>query len=75
MKNPSYPKTPKQARRWFTSHGICITEWCEENKLDRYIVTDLLRGRLKGTRGESHRAAILLGIKPDPRAIDQQRAA
>lgn len=66
MKTPIYPKTPAQARAWFTTHGISITDFCNEKQLDRYIVTELLRGRIKGIRGESHRAAIVLGIKPDP---------
>ena len=66
MPSPPYPSTPEQARAWFTSHGVAITEWCATHELDRYIVTDLLRGRLKGVRGEAHRAAILLGLKADP---------
>lgn len=61
-----YPSTPKQSRAWFDAHGIAIKDWCETHGLDRYIVTDLLRGRLKGLRGESHRAAVLLGLKADP---------
>lgn len=66
VKTPTYPSTPKQSRAWFDAHGIAITDWCETHGIDRYIVTDLLRGRLKGNRGEAHRAAILLGLKADP---------
>lgn len=69
MKTPPYPQTPPQARSWFNSHGISITDWCNHFQVDRYIVTDLMRGRIKGVRGESHRAAILLGLKPDPDTI------
>lgn len=69
MKTPQYPKTPKQARAWFTNNGICITEWCAAHGLDRYIVTDLLRGRLKGNRGASHSAAVALGLKADPKTM------
>jgi gp16 family phage-associated protein len=69
MKTPPYPSTPWQARAWFDANGIAITDWCNAFGLDRLIVTDILRGRLKGIRGESHRAAVLLGIKADPDAV------
>lgn len=69
MKNPQYPKTPKQARAWFSNNGVCISEWCKAHQINRYIVTDLMRGRIKGERGESHRAAVLLGIKADPKTM------
>ncbi len=69
MKTPPYPSTPRQSRAWFNANGIAITDWCNAFGLDRYIVTDILRGRLKGIRGESHRAAVLLGIKADPDAM------
>jgi gp16 family phage-associated protein len=36
-------------------------------------VVDLLRGRLKGFRGEAHRAAVALGLKASP--ADGQSAA
>jgi gp16 family phage-associated protein len=66
MNMPTYPLTPEQAKAWFISHGVCITEWCKSLGLDHGAVTDLLRGKSKGTRGESHRAAVLLGLKKDP---------
>ncbi len=69
MKTPIYPSTPQQSRAWFNQHGVCIKTWCEWHQLDRYIVTDLLRGRLRGVRGEAHRAAILLGLKADPETL------
>lgn len=69
MKTPPYPKTPQQARAWFASNGISITDWCHYHQLNRYIVTDLLRGRLKGVRGDTHHAAIALGLKPDPATL------
>lgn len=71
MPSPPYPSTPKQARAWFASHGVAITDWCAAHKVDRYIVTDLLRGRLKGVRGEAHLAAIKLGLKADPDTLKQ----
>ncbi|WP_297572629.1 DNA-binding protein [uncultured Deefgea sp.] len=62
-------KTPQQAHAWFRANGICINDWCRENKLSRFTVLDLLRGRRKGLRGEAHRAAVLLGLKADPATL------
>lgn len=66
MKSPPYPSTPSQSHAWFAANGIAIKEWCAAHGHDRYIVHDLLRGRLKGIRGGAHFAAIDLGLKPDP---------
>ena len=60
-------RTPEEAHAWFTSHGVCISDWCRELRINRYTVVDLLRGKRKGLRGEAHRAAVALGLKPDPK--------
>lgn len=61
-----YPQTPDSANAWFIRHGICKTHWAEAQGIDRMTVVDLLRGRLKGLRGEAHHAAIALGLKANP---------
>ena len=63
---PNSSRTPEEARRYFTAHGICIAAWCRELRINRYTVVDLLRGKRTGQRGEAHRAAVALGLKPDP---------
>lgn len=70
-----YPQTPESANAWFISHGICKTDWAKAHEIHRAIVVDLLRGRLKGLRGESHRAAIALGLKADPKISCQAAEA
>lgn len=63
-------RTAAQARRWIEANGITIAEWSEKNGFSKFAVIDLLRGRRKGKRGDSHRAAIALGMKRDPRELD-----
>ncbi|MDR3323854.1 MAG: hypothetical protein LBS89_06590 [Zoogloeaceae bacterium] len=63
----SYPQTPETARQWFVDNGICQSHWAKSFGIGRFQVIDLLRGRSFGKRGMSHRAAILLGMKPEPR--------
>lgn len=67
-----YPQTPASAKAWLHSRGICVSHWARDLHLSRAVVVDALRGRIKGRRGEAHRVAIALGLKPDP---DQQLAA
>ena len=74
MNRPPYPSTPKQAKAWFKTNGVCISDWCEANNLSRYTVFDLLREKRKGHRGEAHEAAVLLGLKQDPKKLINQAA-
>lgn len=71
MNRPPYPSTPKQARLWFKRYGVCISDWCRANKLAKHTVVDLLRGKSKGNHGNAHKAAVLLGLKPDPKTTQE----
>ncbi|WP_339513092.1 DNA-binding protein [Pseudomonas sp. RL_15y_Pfl2_60] len=55
--------TPEQVRTAFDRQGLSIAEFSRLHRLNKNLVSDLLNGRKKGTRGEAHRAAVLLGIK------------
>lgn len=59
--------TAEQARAEFAAYGVTITDFCKRHQLNRMSVVDLLRGHGLGLRGDSHRAAVALGMKPDPR--------
>lgn len=55
--------TPEQARAALDRQGISIAEFCRKHDLNKNLVSDLLNGRKKGKRGQSHKAAVLLRIK------------
>ena len=57
------PVTPEQARAALDRKGMSIAEFSRKHGLNKNLVSDLLNGRVKGRRGEAHRAAVLLGIK------------
>ncbi|MDD7570207.1 MAG: DNA-binding protein [[Actinobacillus] rossii] len=61
-----YPQTPETARAYFLQHGINRSEWARFFGIDQQAISDHLRGKLKGTWGESHKVAVLLGLKPNP---------
>lgn len=56
-------KTVEEVREDFRIRGISISQWARQHRLSEAIVSGVLRGEKKGLRGESHRAAVLLGIK------------
>ncbi|MFJ2387680.1 DNA-binding protein [Pseudomonas koreensis] len=55
--------THEQARALLDRKGVSIAEFSRKHGLNKNLVSDLLNGRIKGRRGEAHRAAVLLGIK------------
>jgi gp16 family phage-associated protein len=56
-------KTPEQARAELRRRGVTVTAFARKHRISRAIVFEVLGGRKKGHYGESHRAAVLLGIK------------
>lgn len=56
-------RTAEEVRREFSLQGISIASWARAHGLSPRHVYDVLGGRNKGLFGESHRAAVLLGIK------------
>lgn len=55
--------TPEQARAALDREGMSIAEFARNNGLNKNLVSDLLNGRKKGKRGQSHKAAVLLRLK------------
>lgn len=53
----------QEARDRLAKLGVSAKEWAEQNKLTPSTVYAVLNGQKKCLRGESHRAAVLLGIK------------
>lgn len=61
-----------QAKAYFKAHGVSAADWARERNLAPRHLYDLLNGKSCGTRGESHRAAVLLGLKE---GVIEERAA
>lgn len=52
-----------KVRDGFRLHGVSVSGWAKANNLSAPLVHRILSGRAKCVRGESHRAAVLLGLK------------
>lgn len=57
------PRTSEDVRREFQRKGISISEWATANGFSTNLVFEVLAGRKKGVRGQSHKIAVKLGLK------------
>ena len=53
-----------EVRNLFEANGISVAGWSREHGFPSALVYRVLRGEAKCRRGETHRIAIALGIKP-----------
>lgn len=56
-------RTREQARQELIGRGESIASWAARHQISKTLVSEVLRGKRRCLRGESHRAAVLLGIK------------
>lgn len=62
-----------QVRAEFARKGISIAEWARAHQVGQSLVYEVLREwgkKKKCIRGDSHRIAVLLGLKPGEIASD-----
>jgi gp16 family phage-associated protein len=56
-------KTKAQVLEEFSRRGQSIRGWSKAHGLEPSVVWGVLKGRLSGRIGSSHKAAVLLGLK------------
>ena len=56
-------RTPQEARDWLNYLGITIAQWARDHKFSEPLVREILAGRKKCLRGQSHNIAVALGMK------------
>jgi len=56
-------RTTDEVREELARRGIAINEWAREMGFSPGLVHQVLAGRLRCTRGESHKVAVMLGLK------------
>ena len=57
------PRTSRDVKNEFERKGISIASWARANGFETNLVFEVLAGRKKGVRGQSHRIAVKLGLK------------
>jgi gp16 family phage-associated protein len=66
-------RTAAQARAWLDQQGKSVQEFAREHGVDPATTYQVLAGRKKGKRGESHKVAVLLGMKEGTVPLDADR--
>lgn len=56
-------RTPTEIRAEFKHKGISIAQWATANGYSTNLVFEVLAGRKKAVRGQSHKIAVALGLK------------
>ena len=61
----------QQARHWFYTKGISVSDWAREHNFPRAAVYAVLSGKSRCSRGRGHEIAIELGMKEPAEAGGQ----
>ncbi len=66
-------RTPEEARAALQRAGVPVTQWALANGFSPNLVFEVLAGRRKPTRGQTHQIAVALGIKEGEIIADPKR--
>ena len=67
-------RTADEARAELKRQGVSISQWAIANGFSTNLVFEVLGGRKKCIRGQSHNIAVKLGIKDGEICIDPAKA-
>jgi len=63
-------RTPQQVQAWFHENGISVAEWSARHGFSSALVYAVMKGQRKCLRGESHRIAVMLGLKSTEQSLE-----
>jgi gp16 family phage-associated protein len=55
--------TPQEVRDEFTRRGISVSTWAKKHGFNRNLANAVVRGDCKCLYGETHKIAVMLGMK------------
>ena len=58
--------TSEEAKKALQANGLSIAQFAKTFGFNVHLVYAVLAGKNKASRGESHRIAVALGLKPKP---------
>lgn len=67
-------RTADEARAELQAKGISITQWALANNFSPNLVFEVLGGRKKCVRGQTHEIAVKLGLKQGEICTDPAKA-
>ena len=60
-------------RQRLYDEGIPVIDWARSHGFDVHLVYSVLSGRSRASRGEGHRIAVALGLKPGAPQLSQAK--
>lgn len=63
MNSQALSPAPDNIREVIENSGVSIADWARENQFSASLVYQVLKGKRRCIRGESHRIAVALGLK------------
>ena len=63
-------RTPEQVQAWFHENGISVADWSAQHGFSSALVYAVMKGNRKCLRGESHRIAVMLGLKGAEQSLE-----
>lgn len=60
---PEFTKRAEYVRSEFQRRGLSIAEWARQHKYSTALVYQVLSGKKRCLRGQSHQVAVCLGLK------------
>ena len=60
------PHACRAAKNSFYARGEQISTWAQQHGFSKDLVYSVLAGRSKAHRGQAHKIAVALGLKPQP---------
>lgn len=63
-------RTPEQVQAWFHESGVSVADWSTQHGFSSALVYAVMKGKRKCLRGESHRIAVLLGLKGSEQSLE-----
>lgn len=63
-------RSPQQVQAWFHENGISVAEWSARHGFSPVLVYAVMKGKRKCLRGESHRIAVMLGLKGAEQSLE-----
>lgn len=56
-------RTPAEVKELFAYHGVSVAQWARENGFSAQMVHKVINGQSAMSLGQSHKIAVLLGMK------------
>lgn len=73
LKSSAHHAHTQEILQRFREAGLTVTDWCKANGFRRDTAYKVIHGHYAAHRGDSHRIAVALGLKPATGEVDPRK--